>query len=157
MKRDYALKKFSNGMHYIIPENEVVDFFSKDGNKRILCKLNDQIEFHCAILRKKDKSYFINVGMIICKKLKIGEGSKVTAVFSEDNSMYQFEIPEEFQEVLKLDDDANNIFQTLTDGNKRGLIYLVNQVKNSDKRIDRALKIAERLKNGVTSPKIILK
>lgn len=157
MKTEYILEKFSSGMHFITLDKETVEIFTKNGNKRVLCNLNNQIEFHCAIMPRKDKSFFVNIGSTICKKLKISEGSKVEAKFSFDNSEYQFEIPEEFEEVLKLDVDANNVFQSLTDGNKRSLIYLVNQVKSSDKKIERSLRIAEKLKKGIASPKIILK
>lgn len=51
------------------------------------------------------------------------EGSLVTATFKRDDSEYQFGIPEELLEVLNLDYDANEVFQKLTDGNKRGIIY----------------------------------
>jgi uncharacterized protein YdeI (YjbR/CyaY-like superfamily) len=66
-------------------------------------------------------------------------------------------MPEELKEVLDTDDEANKIFHTLTAGNQRGLIYLLSLVKSSDKKIERALKIAERIKLGITSPRLILK
>jgi uncharacterized protein YdeI (YjbR/CyaY-like superfamily) len=66
-------------------------------------------------------------------------------------------MPEELSEVLCQDPDADAVFQNLTDGNKRGIIYLVTLLKTSDKRIERALIIAEKLKLGVTSPRLILK
>ncbi len=106
---------------------------------------------------QKRRGHFINIGLTICKKLKIKQGSKVSAVFSVDQTEYQFEMPEELQEVLGTDKEAKEIFHSLTKGNQRGLIYLVVRVKSSDKKIERALKIAERLKNGITSPRIILK
>ncbi len=157
MKTEFRLEKFSNGMHYIFVDNNIIDTFRNIGNKRAVCRLNDQIEFHCAFMPKKEGGHFVNIGATICKKLKIKEGSTVTAAFTADNTEYQFELPEELSEVLKLDIDANIIFQNLTEGNQRGLIYLVTQVKSSHKRIERALKIAERLKNGITSPRTILK
>ncbi len=153
----YVLEKFDSGMHYIMLDKKTVVDFTKNGNKRVICKINGQVEFHCAIMPKKEGGHFINIGSTICKKLKIKEGSKVTATFSIDKSEYQFEMPEELREVLSTDTDADIIFQSLTEGNRRGLIYLVTQVKSSDKRIERALRIVERLKNGVTSPRIILK
>jgi uncharacterized protein YdeI (YjbR/CyaY-like superfamily) len=58
---------------------------------------------------------------------------------------------------LDTDDEANKIFHALTAGNQRGLIYLLSLVKSSDKKIERALKIAERIKQGITSPRLILK
>jgi len=157
MTQEYILEKFDSGMHYIMLDKQTVDAFSKNGNKRILCTINDQVEFHCAIMPKKEGGHFINIGSTICKKLKIKEGSKVNAVFLVDNSEYQFEMPEELKEVLNTDPEADKIFHSLTAGNQRGLIYLVTQVKSSDKKIERALKIVERIKNGVTSPRIILK
>jgi uncharacterized protein YdeI (YjbR/CyaY-like superfamily) len=60
-------------------------------------------------------------------------------------------------EVLDTDPKANEVFHSLTEGNQRGLMYLVTQVKSSEKRIERALKIAEKIKAGITSPRNILK
>lgn len=157
MTHEYTLEKFDSGMHYMMLNEQTVADLTKNGNKRILCKINDQVEFHCAIMPKKEGGHFINIGSTICKKLKIKEGSKVKAVFSLDNSEYQFEMPEELKEVLNSDPEADHIFHALTEGNQRGLIYLVTQVKSSDKKIERALKIVERIKDGVTSPRIILK
>jgi len=157
MKTEHRLEKFSSGMHYILIEEHTLSVFNNMGEKRAICKLNDQVEFHCAFMPKKEGGYFVNIGATICKKLKIKEGSIVTAIFTMDNTEFKFEMPEELREVLLSDSDANNVFNKLSEGNKRGLMYLVTQVKSSEKRIERALKIAERLKNGITSPRIILK
>lgn len=66
-------------------------------------------------------------------------------------------MPEEFTEVFATDAAAEKIFKNLTPGNKRGLIALVNMVKSSDKKIERALKIADKLKMGITAPAQIMK
>lgn len=144
-------------MHYIMVDPKIVELFNNNDNKRVVCKLNDQLEFHCAFMPKKEGGHYINIGATICKKLQLKEGSLVKVSFEVDNSDYQFAMPEEFSEVLSSDADANFIFHNLTEGNQRGLIYLVSQVKSSEKRIERALRIANRLKNGVTSPRVILK
>ncbi len=106
---------------------------------------------------KKEGGHFIHIGSAISKKLKIKKGLKVTATFFVDHSDYQFEMPEELKEVLNTDSEANKIFHSLIAGNQRGLIYLVTQVKSSDKRIGRALMIVEKIKKGVTAPRAILK
>ncbi len=153
----FILKKFDSGMHYILLDKQLVSDLTKNNTKRVLCRLNNEVEFHCAILPKKEGGHFVNIGSSLCKKLKIQEGSKVTATFSEDHSEYQFEMPEELEEVLHTDPEAKTLFYSLTEGNQRGLIYLITQVKSSEKRIERALKIAAKLKLGITSPKVILK
>jgi hypothetical protein len=153
----YTVCKFASGMHYFMLDNKTVARVTKGGNKRAICKLNNKVEFHCAIMPKKEGRHFVNVGLAICKKLGLKEGSTVSATFSIDQTDYQFAMPDELKEVLDTDGKAKKLFHSLTEGNQRGLIYLVTQVKSVDKRIERALKIAERLKNGVTSPRSMLK
>ena len=153
----YTVCKFASGMHYFMLDNKTVARVTKGGNKRAICKLNNQVEFHCAIMPKKEGGHFVNVGLAICKKLGLKEGSTVSATFSIDQTDYQFAMPDELKEVLDTDGKAKKLFHSLTEGNQRGLIYLVTQVKSVDKRIERALKISEQLKNSVTSPRLILK
>jgi hypothetical protein len=156
MSKEYILQKQKNGMHYIVVEPKLVNSFLKKGSKRAICKLNDAIEFHSAFLTRKEGENFIYIGSRICKKLKIKEGSKLKAEFYDDTSTYQFEMPEELESVFKKDKKANEIFQSLTKGNQRGLIYLITLVKTNEKRHLRAVKIAEGLKKGITSAKMIL-
>jgi Bacteriocin-protection, YdeI or OmpD-Associated/Domain of unknown function (DUF1905) len=150
------IEKFSNGMHFVIVDEKVVDSFITKGTKRALCII-ENTTFHVAFMPKKEGGYFVNLGSLICKKLNLKEGDEITISFAEDHSELQFEMPEEFLEVLYQDPDADAIFQDLTDGNKRGLIYVITLVKSSEKRIERALKVAEKLKMGITSPRLVLK
>jgi len=157
MTAEYQLKRFENGMHYIRLKDDTVTFLTANDNKRAICKINNLVEFHCAILPKKEGWHFVQISLKICKKLNVKEGDIVTANFSIDTTPYQFEMPEELAEVLATDELANQIFHHLTIGNQRSLIYLVAQVKSTDKRIERALKIAYQIKNGITSATQILK
>ncbi len=156
METKFILKKFNSGMHYIMLEENTVAKLTKNKNKRIICKINNDLEFHCAIIPKKEGGHFINIGLKICKKLKIQEGSMISAEFSVDKTKYQFDMPNELKQVLKDDQKSKKIFEALSAGNQRGLIYLVSQVKSSSKKTERALKIAEKIKEGIISPKIIL-
>jgi Bacteriocin-protection, YdeI or OmpD-Associated len=138
----YVLEKFANGMHCIMLSEAVVKSITKGDNKRAICKINNSLTFHCAIMPRKSGGHFIVIG---------------SKIFEIDNTTYQFEMPEELKVVLEMDTEANRIFHTLTEGNQRGLMYLVTLVKSSDKRIERALLIAEKIKIGVTAPRLILK
>jgi len=157
MRTEYTVRKFKSGMHFIILDAETVSTLTKNENKRIMCQMNGRVEFHCAIMPKKEGGHFINIGSAICKKLQLKEGSLVTATFTVDDSEYQFEMPEVIKEVLNTDREASKIFHSLTEGNQRGLIYLVTQAKSTDKKIERALRIMEKIKSGITSPRVILK
>jgi Bacteriocin-protection, YdeI or OmpD-Associated/Domain of unknown function (DUF1905) len=150
------LEKFDSGMHYVIVPETLIQSFLEKGMKRAIGIIENEA-FHCAFMPKKEGGYFINIGSKICKTLNLKLGDEISLSFKEDTTEYQFEMPEEFAEVLYQDTDAFSIFNNLTDGNKRGIIYLVTLVKSSDKRIERALKIAEKLKMGITSPRLIMK
>jgi uncharacterized protein YdeI (YjbR/CyaY-like superfamily) len=154
--KKYQLNKFNSGMCYILVDQKTVTTISKENKPRAICLLNNAVEFHCAFMPKKEGDYYVHIGAAIRKKLQLKEGSRVTASFKTDETPYQFNMPEELKEVLDTDARANKIFHNLTEGNQRGLIYLVQQPKSSEKKIERSLKIAAQLKAGISSPQLIL-
>lgn len=142
-------------MHYFQVE---IDSNEETPSKtRVICSLNQQIEIHCALMPKKEGGFYINIGKPVLKKLKLTVGDIFDYTIKPDNTKYQFHYPEELKEVLETDSTAKAIFESLTDGNKRSIMHLVNKIKSVDKRIDRSLKIAEKLKLGITSPMQIMK
>jgi hypothetical protein len=58
-------------MHYIMLDKKTIATITKGGNKRAICALNEVVEFHCAIMPKKEGGHFINIGSTICRKLKL--------------------------------------------------------------------------------------
>ncbi len=130
--------------------------FIKKGSKRVVCTLNKERKLRAALLTKKVGGYYIIIGSSSLKKRKTKKGIVVTAHFKVDISTYQFDMSEELQKVPDTDKKANTIFHTLTAGNA-GLIYLVNAVKSSKKKIGRVLKIAEKIKTVISSPRKIFK
>ena len=123
----------------------------------MVCTINDAAPLHAAILRSAAHGYDVNISNSTCKKMGIRIGTSVKATLKIDDSPYQFEMPDEFAEVLDTDPEAMEKFKSLSDGNKRCLIFLVSQVRSSDKRIERALKIADKLRQGITSAQKMLK
>lgn len=144
-------------MHFIALSSSEAAKLTAKGNKRVVCTLNKTVTLHAAVMRTKEGMYYIMVAEKYLKQLGLRTGMSVDAVIKKDDSELQFNVPEEFTEVFATDPEAEKIFNSLTDGNKRGLIALVNMVKSSDKKIERALKIAEKLKQGITSPQKMMK
>jgi Bacteriocin-protection, YdeI or OmpD-Associated/Domain of unknown function (DUF1905) len=143
-------------MHYIELDAKTVKRVTAGGNKRVVCDLNHTISIHAAVMKTKEGMYYLMISAANLKKLNAKAGSTVKAEIEIDKSELQFNIPEEFDEVIATDPAAKKIFDSLTPGNKRGLIALVNIVKSTDKRIERALLIATKLKAGVSSPAKVL-
>jgi len=158
MGKEYIIEKMSAGhMAFIRLDEKTVKRLSADGNKRVLCTLNGSLSIHAAIMKTKEGIHYIMISAANQKKLGVRAGSKVKAVIEIDKSELQFHIPEEFAEVIATDPEAKKVFDQLTDGNKRGLAALINKVKSTDKRIERSLKIADRLKKGVTNPQKVMR
>ncbi len=151
---DTIIKKSSNGTHYILINEDLVKSFD---TRRVICTMNTRAKFHCAFNFSKNEGHYIYVNRKLIDKLKLDAGDAVTVTFKKDDSKYQFELPEEFEEVLKTDEYANKVFQSLTPGNQRGIIHLIAKIKSSQKRIEKSLLFAEKLKMRITSPREITK
>lgn len=158
MEKQYTLQKFNGAsMHFIELDAQDIKRLTKNGNKRVFCILNEKVQLHAAIQKTRDGLHYLMIASKHLKALGIKVNNIVKADITIDTAEFQFNMPEELAEVLATDELANEIFSGLTDGNKRGLMALVNMVKSSDKKIDRSLLIAEKLKQGICSPQKIMK
>lgn len=144
------------GHHLIIPE-EVVEFFAKKKVKRFICTLNEDYSFPCAFMPKGNGIYFILINAEVRKTCRLRVGSKVLVKLKPDESKYGMPMPEEMEELLKIDDEANQYFHALTKGKQRSLLYIIGKPKSSEIRINKAIVITEHLKrmNGKLDFKIL--
>ena len=116
----------------------------------------ERISFHAAI-QKREGKYVMMFGKNYQKTLGIFPNDILQLQFLEDDSKYGVVLPEEFEAVLFSDPDAYDLFETLTPGRKRGLIYAIARYRNSQTRIDKTLQLCERLKRGIRDPRELLK
>lgn len=154
---EYLLEKSGTWGYCITLSPQTVTPLLANGNKRVVCTLNSTLVLHSAIMKHKEGDYFITISSKACKQLGLTAGHKVQIHLEVDTSDYQFPMPDELQEVLDSDPEAAAIFEALTDGKKRSIMHLVTLVKSVDKRIERALLIAHKIKMGITAPQLLLK
>jgi uncharacterized protein YdeI (YjbR/CyaY-like superfamily) len=151
----YTITKHTNGMHIIRLTEADAKKITRQYGQRVICTVNKIVSFHAAILKTSEGWHYLNIGLDKMKKLGVKAGATVSLSITGDDSEFQFEMPEEFREVLDTDPDALEIFYSLRPGNQRGIIYLVSKLKSPDKRVEKSLHIAELLKAGITSPRDI--
>lgn len=151
-----TIQKFPNGKFYINVATGTAKKLLASGDKRWICQIGEH-RFHCAILNNKEKGYYVYLDTGWVRKQQLKTGMMIKASFTKDDTKHQFMVPEEWTEVMNTDVAAAAVFHQLSPGNQRSLLYLVNQPKSSDKKIERALKIAARLKAGICSPLEVLK
>lgn len=147
MQFSAKLDQFYNdlwGFHFVVPKEIALSFIQED-DRRVIATFNDEIKNHCALMPKKGE-YFILINKQTREKLKITVGDSVLISLEKDTSEYGMPMPEEMLMVLSQDEDSFRIFEGLTPGKKRTLIFLVSSVKNIDSRIRKSLAIAEHLK-----------
>lgn len=147
----------SGGMHFINISASMADKFIKKRIKRCIATLNGTSNLHVALQSRKEGGYFIYISKRVLKELNLKKGMTVQLELKEDQSTFKFEEAEEWNEVLATDNKAKTIFHQLTPGNQRSILYLITRVKSSDKRIERALHIAEQLKRGIHSAAQLMK
>jgi hypothetical protein len=132
-------------MQHIYVPASIAQKIRDEYGERIICILNNSITIQCAIRPYGEGNYVIHINKQICKKLQLAQGTPVNCAIEPDTSEYGLPVPEEFAAVLEADPQAAALFEALTPGRKRTLLYLAGSVKNSDKRIYRSLKILQHL------------
>ena len=135
------------GCHFPIPE-KVAEELTEGKVKRVVCTINGKETFQCAILHYKKGKSVISVNKTIRDSLGVPFGADVKILLKKDTSEYGLPIPEELKEVFRQDVEGKKIFHALTPGKQRTLLYIVNNVKDSDKKIFRSIVILQHLKEN---------
>jgi hypothetical protein len=132
--------------HYISIPTEYTPLLSKAENLRLTCSINQGEPFHCSPRPKGDGTLYISLGAEVRRKGKLAAGVKVTAVLHRDESVYGRPMPEELRELLEIDPEGKRLFHQLNPGGQRGILYYIQQSPKTQTRIDRAIKMIDRLK-----------
>lgn len=155
------LKKFDRktskvyGWHIPIPY-EIADAFIEGTKRRIKCTFENGYEHFTGLMPFKHYWYIL-VSTDIVSTLNLSEEQEITILLEKDNSQYGMSMPEELQVLLDQDETGFKHFDNLTPGKQRNLIYIVSKVKNTNKRLSKALAIVNHLnsQNGQLDFKLL--
>jgi hypothetical protein len=112
----------------------------------VVCTLQQMASFQGALMPYGDGHFFINVNNQLRKKLKLNEFDEVLVSLVPDTSKYGLPMPPEFEELLHQDIAGSDLFEALTDGKKRTLLFIIGKPKSPDLRIRNGIVILEHLK-----------
>ncbi len=141
-----------------LPE-EIVKTFLEKGHRRVRVVAyheGNSISFHGA-LQRRGEGYFLMFGKQNQKALGVFPNDYFQLQFFEDRSKYGVDMPEELEAVLGSDPEAEELFEGLTVGKKRGLIYAILRYKSAQTRIDKSLIMCENLKRGIRDPSALFR
>ena len=150
MKKAFTsiLEKFNSDLwhfHLMVPR-EISDFYNQAGVRRLQCVINGVETFQCALMPRGGNEYFININRERRMKLNLQPGDQVAVQLTKDESIYGLPMPEELGELLRIDDEAYDLFHALTPGKQRNLLFIAGKPKTSDTRLTKSLIMISYLK-----------
>lgn len=117
-------------------------------NQRFKITLEGKLTWTGGSVALEEGNAYITVSKARMRELEISLHSKVHVFLEKDHSEFGMDVPEEFLELLSQDSEARRRFYLLSKGIQRATIYIVNQLKSQDKRIEKSLFLFENLKRS---------
>ena len=140
------LEKRKGGYFYFHIDKAIVDQFEKQRKTRLVCRVENQIDFSCGLNHLGDGNFFIILAGRHLKTMGKELGDEVQFEIFEDPNPLGVAMPEVLEVLLAQDEDSRQTFESITDGKKRSLIYAINRVKDVDKQVAQILKFLEEQK-----------
>jgi Domain of unknown function (DUF1905)/Bacteriocin-protection, YdeI or OmpD-Associated len=132
-------------MNYLEVPSSIVSKIGGITKRRWLCTVNT-LTWQCGLVALGNGNAYISLNKKIMKELGLTTGQKIKVILEADTSQYGMEMSTELKTLLKQDKEGSRRFQLLPAGKRRYIIYYVSQVKASQLRIDRAIRLIENLK-----------
>ena len=131
---------------YRIPvdSEDVSIFITKD--RRIICNINNILDINCALIPDGKGNFYINLNKDIRSKLSLSSGDSIDIRIVKDESKYGMPIPPSFEELLYQDPEGEALFNSLTPGKIRSLLYVIAKPKSEQKQLEKGLVILDYLK-----------
>ncbi|MEM0998184.1 MAG: YdeI/OmpD-associated family protein [Bacteroidota bacterium] len=120
-----------------------VNEFSRQRKTRLICEVDGTVEFRCGLNHLGDGNFFLILATRHLETLDKSLGDTVTFRVHEDPDQLGVDVPEVLTVFLAQDEPAQRIYERLTDGKKRALIYTINRVKNVDLQVKKIIKFLE--------------
>lgn len=141
-------------MHHITVTDAILQSFWTDDdkgslyNQRFHITINDSVTWQGGSVSLGNNTAYIAFSKARMKQLNVDLNDEVNVQLVRDFSKYGFDVPEEFTEVLNQDNEGRERFGSLTMGTQRAVIYLIIQLKSSQKKIDKTIFFLENLKKA---------
>ena len=133
------LEKRKGGYYYLTITADIVEKYEKKRATRLKCTIEKRVSFSCGLNHLGDGNFFIIVATRHLKTLGKEAGELVTFEIFEDPNPLGVEVPEVLQVLIDQDPEAKEIYDGLTDGKKRSLIYSIKGIKDIDKQVQKIL------------------
>lgn len=156
LKSDPFEITLGNPSRVFINSAHISEFINHKRVKVVASFEDKTIAFYAALQPFKNEGYTIMFSKAKQKQLGVFMNDYFTLQLFEDTSKYGVEMSSELEAVLLSDHDAFTIFENLTPGRQRSIIYTIARYKSPQMRIDKSILLTENLKRGITDSKLWL-
>ncbi|MDX2360275.1 MAG: YdeI/OmpD-associated family protein [Crocinitomicaceae bacterium] len=151
-------------LHHLTVSDDTLKIFAEEGdksiyNQRFIIAVSSSITWRGGTVSLGNNSAYITFSKERMKQLDVHLDDTITFTLEKDTSKYGFEVPIEFEEVLRQDPHAKQRFERIRMGLQRAVIYQIIQYKSEAKRIEKSIFFLENLKispEGETTMRHIL-
>ena len=133
------LDKMRGGYFYLRIEADIINQFERKRHKRLICHLDDKISFSCGLNHLGDGNFFLIIAGKHLDQLGKKPGNTVDYRIEEDPNPLGVEVPEVLSTLLMQDEDLKAIYEKISDGKKRALIFAILKIKNIDKQVEKSI------------------
>ena len=127
------------GYFYLVIQADLVNQLSQKRATRLVCTIDDRISLRCGLNHLGDGNFYIIIAKRHFEKLNKHIGESVAYSIHEDPDQLGVDVPEVLSVLLEQDPEARAIYEKLTDGRKRTLIYSFNRIKDIDKQVKKII------------------
>lgn len=129
------LEKIKGGYFYLTIGADIINQFERKRHTRLVCHLDEKISYQCGLNHLGDGNFFIIIAGKHLKQLNKNVGSFVHFKIQEDPNPLGVDVPEVLTALLSQDKNIKDIYDTITDGKKRALIFSILKIKDIDKQV----------------------
>jgi Domain of unknown function (DUF1905) len=133
------LEKMKGGYFYLTIDAGIVNQFERKRHTRLVCHLDEKISYQCGLNHLGDGNFFIIIAGKYLEQLNKKAGSYVHFKIQEDPNPLGVDVPEMLTVLLTQDEDLKKIYDQITDGKKRALIFSILKIKDIDKQVQVAI------------------
>ncbi|MCH2194959.1 DUF1905 domain-containing protein [Kordia sp.] len=121
----------------------VVNQWENKRATRLICTIDDHVVLRCGLNHLGNGDFYIMLAKRYIKQIGKEAGENISYKLEVDPNPLGVDIPEVLEVFLAQDPDGQAIFDKLTDGRKRTLIFSVLRIKNVDKQVETILKFLQ--------------
>jgi hypothetical protein len=133
------LDKMRGGYFYLRIEADIINQFERKRHTRLICHLDDKISFSCGLNHLGDGNFFLIIAGKFLDQLGKKPGNTVDYRIEEDPNPLGVEVPEVLSTLLMQDEDLQAIYEKISDGKKRALIFSILKIKDIDKQVEKSI------------------